>query len=52
MCTKCRQWICGFCNHNKDPYFTCERSEDSEYDQYDEVFDDSDSDKDFDSNNV
>lgn len=46
QCTKCRTWICGPCNKNsKDPYFECERCEDSEDNA--SPFDDSDADKDF-----
>lgn len=46
QCTKCRAWICGPCNKDsKDPFYVCERCDDSEDEQ--SPFDDSDADKDF-----
>ncbi|CAG9765081.1 unnamed protein product [Ceutorhynchus assimilis] len=46
--SRCQKWICGPCNNgSKDPYFVCERCDDSE-DEGDEMCDDSDADKDFD----
>lgn len=51
-CVQCQKWICGRCNNDsKDPFFTCERCEDSE-DEPPEQHDDSDADKDFDPDDV
>ncbi|KAI4460652.1 hypothetical protein MML48_5g00008306 [Holotrichia oblita] len=46
QCTKCLAWICGPCNKDsKDPFFVCDRCDDSE--DCESPFDDSVADKDF-----